>query len=92
VQQQMLYVIHACVTCLHVLQTDKTKALFQVSVAFEPHGMTFTPNETAILDEINANTLEGIVSVAQVILVLWCDMLSCSRTCFASQRRCTVDV
>lgn len=65
--QQMLYDLHACVTCLHVLQTDKTKALFQVSVAFEPHGMAFTPNETAILDEINANTLEGIVSVAQVM-------------------------
>ena len=53
--------------CVHgLLQADKTKALFQVAVAFEPHGMAFTPNETAILDEINANTLEGIVFVAQV--------------------------
>jgi hypothetical protein len=48
------------------LQADKTKALFQVAVAFETHGMAFTPNETAILDEVNTNTLEGIVSVAQV--------------------------
>lgn len=53
----------ATATCT---QADKTKALFQVSVAFEPHGMAFTPNEAAILDEINANTLEGIVAVAQV--------------------------
>jgi len=48
-------------------QTDKAKALYQVSVAFEPHGVAFTPNEASILDEINANTLEGIVSVAQVM-------------------------
>lgn len=47
-------------------QTDKAKALFQVYVAFESHGMAFTPNEAAILNEINANTLDGIVSVAQV--------------------------
>jgi hypothetical protein len=47
-------------------QADKTKALFQVSVAFEAQGMAFAPSETAILDEVNANTLEGIVSVAQV--------------------------
>lgn len=51
------------------MQADKTKALFQVAVAFETRGMAFTPNETAILDEINANTLEGIVSVAQVRLI-----------------------
>lgn len=48
------------------VQADKTKALFQVAVSFEPHGVAFTPNEAAILDEINANALEGIVSVAQV--------------------------
>lgn len=30
--------------------------------------MGFTPNETAILDEINTNTLEGIAAVAQVQL------------------------
>lgn len=41
-----------------------------MAVAFEARGMGFTPNETAILDEINANTLEGIAAVAQVRL--WC--------------------
>lgn len=58
------------------LQSDKTKALFQVAVSFEPHGMAFSPTETAILDEINANALEGIASVAQVswppVLALHC--------------------
>jgi hypothetical protein len=58
---QLLLVLPCC-----ALQSDKTKALFQVAVSFEPHGMAFSPTETAILDEINANTLEGIVSVAQV--------------------------
>jgi hypothetical protein len=49
------------------LQTDKqAKALFQVFVSFEPKGLAFAPNEAAILEEINANTLEGIISVAQV--------------------------
>jgi hypothetical protein len=56
-------------------QADKTKALFQVAVAFETRGMGFTPNETAILDEINANTLEGISAVAQVRL-LQCSLLN----------------
>jgi protein-disulfide isomerase-like protein with CxxC motif len=61
-----------CCWCYHAaLQSDKTKALFQVAVSFEPHGMAFAPNETAILDEINANTLEGIVSVAQVSWFPW---------------------
>lgn len=55
--------------CL-VLQTDKqAKALFQVFVSFELKGLAFNPDETAILEEINANTLEGIISVAQVSCV-----------------------
>jgi hypothetical protein len=49
------------------MQTDKqAKALFQVFVSFELKGLAFAPNEAAILEEINANTLEGIISVAQV--------------------------
>lgn len=61
------------------LQADKTKALFQVAVAFETHGMAFTPNETAIMDEINSNTLEGIVSVAQVRVEASTSSSSCCR-------------
>lgn len=45
---------------------DKAKALLQVAVSFEPGGVTFTPNEAAVLDVINANTLEGILAVTQV--------------------------
>lgn len=57
--------ISACDICL--VQGDKqVKALFQMFVAFEPKGMSFTPNEAAVLEEINANTLEGIISVAAV--------------------------
>jgi hypothetical protein len=53
------------------VQTDKqAKALFQVFVSFEPKGLAFAPNEAAILEEINANTLEGIISVAQVLFAV----------------------
>eukprot|EP00878_Enallax_costatus_P031474 GHUV01034420.1.p1 GENE.GHUV01034420.1~~GHUV01034420.1.p1 ORF type:complete len:647 (+),score=200.09 GHUV01034420.1:874-2814(+) len=49
----------------HKQQSDKqAKALFQVFVAFEVKGLSFSPDETAVLEEINANTLEGIISVA----------------------------
>lgn len=55
-----------CADCL-ALQGDKqAKALFQMFIAFEPKGLSFTPNEAAVLDEINANTLEGVMSVASV--------------------------
>lgn len=48
------------------LQADKqSKSVFQTTVAFESEGMSFTPNETAILDELNNNTIEGVVAVAQ---------------------------
>lgn len=40
-------------------------------VSFEPKGLAFAPNEATILEEINANTLEGIISVAQV-----CELVS----------------
>eukprot|EP00879_Flechtneria_rotunda_P022627 GHRR01023894.1.p1 GENE.GHRR01023894.1~~GHRR01023894.1.p1 ORF type:complete len:968 (+),score=348.72 GHRR01023894.1:492-3395(+) len=51
---------------VHKQQTDKqAKALFQVFVSFEPKGVAFSPNEAAILNELNANALEGIISVAQ---------------------------
>lgn len=55
------------------LQGDKqAKALFQVFVAFELKGQSFNPNETAVLEEINANTLEGIISVAAVRATAFC--------------------
>jgi hypothetical protein len=56
-------------------QMDKSKALFQVAVSFDPEGVAFWPNEAAILGEINTNTLEGIVSVAQVCGAVCADVL-----------------
>ncbi len=49
-------------------QADKqSKAVFQTAVSFEPDGgMSFSPNESAVLDELNNNTIEGVVAVAQV--------------------------
>jgi hypothetical protein len=50
------------------MQADKqVKPMFQTFVAFEPDGgMSFSPDESALLDELNSNTIEGVVSVAQV--------------------------
>lgn len=63
----MTCLLHAL---LFTLQNDKqAKALFQVVVSFAPKGMAFAPNEAAVLDELNANTLEGIISVAQVRVI-----------------------
>jgi hypothetical protein len=41
--------------------------MFQTFVSFEPNeGMSFTPDERSVLNELNDNTMEGVVAVAQV--------------------------
>jgi hypothetical protein len=51
-----------------VLQAEKqSRPMFQTFVSFEPNeGMSFTPDERAVLNELNDNTMEGVVAVAQV--------------------------
>jgi hypothetical protein len=48
-----------------------------VAVSFEPGAVAFSPHEAAILDEINANVLEGIVAVAQVCVCVLCVSFAC---------------
>ncbi|KXZ55711.1 DHC8 protein [Gonium pectorale] len=42
----------------------QSKGVFQTTIGFIPEGITFTPDDSAMLEELN-NTIEGIIGLAQ---------------------------